>query len=403
MVKSVRFKNIVIFSMSIFPFFGSSVFGMKRFCNLFCCYGLKKFVLLLRLIKNPEKYLGGVDINELPYDCMTEVISFLKQKEALGLRSVNKLFAKSVGISPIEILIKLKGKKEIQSFAKSFLCRNLENKKLKKNYAFCSSDEDFDFVQDFIASNNPKKLAIVFDVYLNKHNSKKKFIIDFFRIIFKNKRTLSFGNFNLKKLKVENCTFFGSKKVIFPFGLKELRIVDCDNFGKEEFVLPSSLELFKVILCDDFGSKKIVLPSSLKHLHVSGSNSFGSKEIIFPSSLEFFKVARGRFFGSKKIVFPSKLKDLEVDGSDNFGEKEIVFPPLLKRLSVSFCKKFGFNKVVFPPLLKELKVFRSESFGSKEIVFPRGLKNLGVYNCESFGKNKIVYPVSLKYLDVRVD
>ncbi|MCK5632848.1 hypothetical protein KAH94_03805 [bacterium] len=243
MVKSVRFKNIVIFSLSFFPFFGSFAFGMKRFFNLFCCCGFKE--------KNPEKYLGGVDINELPYDCMTEVISFLKQKEALGLRSVNRFFAKLVYRSPTvkKNMIFRKGK-AFESFSKRVLPQNIS------------------------------------------------FLLNL------QKLTLKFW---------QECDSLGINKLNFPSSkLKNLKVLRYDNFGKKEIVFPPLLKRLSVSFCKKFGFNKVVFPPLLKELKVFRSESFGSKEIVFPRGLKNLGVYNCESFGKNKIVYPVSLKYLDV-------------------------------------------------------------------------------------------
>ncbi|MCK5632850.1 hypothetical protein KAH94_03815 [bacterium] len=248
MVKSVRFKNIVIFSMSIFSFFGSSAFGMEEFFYLFdcCVFKAENLAVLSKKTfkqkkedeKSIEKYLGGVRIIDLPYDCMTEVVSFLKQKEAVGLRSVNKSFAKSVDRSPT---VKLKEKlwlnvKNIDCFIKSFLLSDMKNKKFKIIDIWCRPSEKLDFSQNSISKINSvsEKVSLVVDGSKKRYsNSLKSYIaffassVDFF--LNKDKTILSSGGLDkkaslvyLQNLFIQKSSDFGKTDIKFPSGLKEL-------------------------------------------------------------------------------------------------------------------------------------------------------------------------------------
>ncbi len=261
---------------------------------------------------------------------MTEVISFLKQKEALGLRSVNRFFAKLVYRSPTvkKNMIFRKGK-AFESFSKRVLPQNIS----------------------FLL--NLQKLSI-----------------------------------ELKK------AYWGKrmKKINFPSKLKDLSVKEYNGYLWKEDVLPPLLKKLEVSNCKYFGfNKKVVFPSLLKELKVSNCKYFGSKEVVFPPLVKKLEVSNCKEFGLKKVVFSPLVEKLEVSNCYYFGfNKEDVLPPLLKELKVSGCCCFGFYKVVSPALLKELEVSNCFYFGRSTICISKDLEDLRVKLCDDFNEKQFL-------------
>ncbi|MCK5632849.1 hypothetical protein KAH94_03810 [bacterium] len=274
MVKSVRFKNIVIFSLSIFTFFNFSAFGMKKLLDK----------------KQDEK-----SIDEIPYDCIGEIISFLNQEDALKLRLVNKSFAKSFAESPtVKLEISLEGKKKIKSFFnKNILSRYMQNKKFKKIEVYCKQNENVDFLQKYIKKFNSfsEKVSLYINGYPHINLEQKG--CSFFHLfcLFFNKQNdiVSSGRLN-KKLSL--------------FNLQKLTINAISNGSdNSDIEFPSNLKEIEICVCPFLKVEKVVFPEGLKKLSLHSCSSLDKiKSMVFLKSIEHFCDSRYLGLNEKKLI-----------------------------------------------------------------------------------------------------